>query len=154
MCQWGLGFSLRIFRNEWTVSTWEKFSIPTTPRLSRLEIPRLGLRNPIEYLIIWNSFEGNLANSCSKISFTTQPPFSCITDMMTLSGATWASSDRGYSSEASNRALEWYIMSAADVLDILPKSHPGYNKIRANRYWQLVHVVSGASLPNRGRFNQ
>ncbi|KAF5390623.1 hypothetical protein D9757_002610 [Collybiopsis confluens] len=43
--------------------------------------------------------------------------------------AVWASPDRGHSPEFWDRALGWYMMALVDVLDIMPKTHPGFNVI-------------------------
>lgn len=51
--------------------------------------------------------------------------------------APWASADRGHSLEVWNRAVGWYAMALVDILDIFPKTHPGYAMILA----QLRHLI-------------
>lgn len=63
--------------------------------------------------------------------------------------ASWASADRGHSPEVWDRALGWYSMALVDVLDIIPKSHPGHNAILAILQL-LVPRIRDAADPTSG----
>lgn len=58
--------------------------------------------------------------------------------------ASWASADRGHSPEVWDRALGWYSMALVDILDIIPKSDPGYASILSILRTILPHVRDAA----------
>ncbi|KAF8179652.1 glycoside hydrolase family 105 protein [Pholiota molesta] len=58
--------------------------------------------------------------------------------------AAWASADRGHSPEVWDRALGWYSMALVDILDIIPKSHPGHAKILSILQTIVPHIRDAA----------
>ncbi|CAG8957011.1 hypothetical protein HYFRA_00012491 [Hymenoscyphus fraxineus] len=53
--------------------------------------------------------------------------------------AVWADAATGASPECWNRALGWYVIAIVDVLDYLPKSHPGFAILKSI----LVETMAG-----------
>lgn len=59
----------------------------------------------------------------------------------------WANKETGTSPHFWSRAMGWYGMAMVDVLDVLPKDHPGYNRIVSylNQFAEAIVKVQDES---------
>ncbi len=67
--------------------------------------------------------------------------------------AGWADKTTGLASEVWSEGLGWYAVLIADVFDYLPKSHPGYEKIRAI-HQRLCEGLKNSQDPKTGMWCQ
>jgi len=58
--------------------------------------------------------------------------------------AVWSVPPTGHCLEVWNRAIGWYAMALVDVLEVFPKSHPGWNQLRGYLQRLAPEIVRAA----------